>query len=146
MKLASGSCSSRNAYRQGQTSGEVCGPFSDCQDGEPECGQAGFAQDHAPIAQHLQRRCAASRRGVSDGVFESLVTQGSLVHFSADNDEGDLYVIERLVKQRKRRRKQQSLVHWQGLPDSEDTWENEASIRHVAHWGHLLKELRSRRR
>ncbi|KAG6945436.1 hypothetical protein JG688_00016560 [Phytophthora aleatoria] len=45
----------------------------------------------------------------------------SPVYFSPDNDEGDLHVIERLPKQRIRRRKRQFLVHWQDLPDTEDT-------------------------
>ncbi|OWY91303.1 hypothetical protein PHMEG_00040174, partial [Phytophthora megakarya] len=40
--------------------------------------------------------------------------------------------------------KKQYLVHWQGLPDSEDTWENEANLQHVAHWKPLLKDLRQR--
>ncbi|KAE9335765.1 hypothetical protein PF008_g13337 [Phytophthora fragariae] len=35
----------------------------------------------------------------------------SPVHFSPDNDDGDLHVIEPLVKQRTRRRKRQYLVH-----------------------------------
>ncbi|GMF46663.1 unnamed protein product [Phytophthora fragariaefolia] len=64
-----------------------------------------------------------------------------------DKDTGEeLYIVEKLLKKRTRRRKRQWIVKWHGLPEHEATWESEARIRHVSHWRQLLNEYRLRQR
>ncbi|POM62321.1 Retroelement [Phytophthora palmivora] len=52
-----------------------------------------------------------------------------------DDETGEeLYINEKLLKQRTRRRKREWLVKRHGLPEHEATWEREANIKHVSHW------------
>ncbi|KAG6613497.1 Retroelement pol Polyprotein [Phytophthora cinnamomi] len=64
-----------------------------------------------------------------------------------DEDTGEeLYIVEKLLKKRTRRRNRQWLVKWHGLPEHKATWESEAQIKHVSHWRQLLDEYRLRQR
>ena len=41
---------------------------------------------------------------------------------------GDLYIVERLLAERRRNGKTQFKVRWDGYTSADDTWEDEASI------------------
>ncbi|OWZ14726.1 hypothetical protein PHMEG_00011749 [Phytophthora megakarya] len=56
----------------------------------------------------------------------------------------ELYIVEKLLKKRTRRRKREWLIKWHGLPEHEATWEREAKTKHVSHWRQLLEEFQSR--
>ena len=61
------------------------------------------------------------------------------------DEQGErIYVLERLLQRMRRRNQTFYLCKWLGLPDSENSWENEKDIRHVSHWRRLLQEYQAR--
>lgn len=63
------------------------------------------------------------------------------------DDHGQhIYVVERLVAKRTRKRATQYLVKWLGLPDSEQSWEPQTKLKKLSHWNHLLEAYASRGR
>ena len=58
-----------------------------------------------------------------------------------DDDGSPMYVIQALLNKRRFGRRNQYLVQWAGLPNSENSWEYESNIKHVSHWSSLLQEL-----
>ena len=59
-----------------------------------------------------------------------------------DDDGGERYVIEALLKRRQFNRKKEWLVKWHGLPDHESSWELEKNIKNVVRWRQLLRAFK----
>ncbi|KAF1314506.1 Retrotransposon nucleocapsid protein, partial [Globisporangium splendens] len=64
-----------------------------------------------------------------------------------DEDTGDeMYIVEKLLRQRRVNRKTQWLIKWHGYPENEATWENEDNVKNVSHWNVLIGEYQQLQR
>ncbi|KAF0704039.1 hypothetical protein AaE_015137 [Aphanomyces astaci] len=61
-----------------------------------------------------------------------------------DDSGHEVFIVDKLLKQRQFNRKKEYLVKWHGFAEYEATWELEQDIKHVSHFKRLVQDLRGK--